>query len=78
MLKGQKLEGVKSYKKLMSLVTCPLCEQVVNESKNCPGCSQLYCQKCIEQWIETTSGKCPKCDQNISKSTIVKCDNLSR
>lgn len=33
---------------------CPICTNVVVKPKECTGCGDLFCSKCIDDWMKKT------------------------
>jgi len=40
--------------------SCVICLNVVWDPKECGECNQLFCSKCIDDWLSTPKG-CPNC-----------------
>ena len=51
----KKLEGIEKD------ITCPICQEIINDPYFCNKCQNNFCRKCIKKW-ELSNKKCPfKC-----------------
>ena len=39
---------------------CGICHMIVKDPSKCADCEDLYCQGCINEWLERSKA-CPKC-----------------
>jgi hypothetical protein len=46
------------YSKNQDFLLCKLCQDILIEPMKCSNCNNLFCKKCIDDWM-TTNGKCP-------------------
>ena len=65
------------YKTLKILLICPLCNKLLKKPLMCSACQNVYCQKCLEQYLKKKI--CPNKCQNIKFSkSITKNEMLSK
>lgn len=61
--------------------TCKICCTLVKEPKSCAECDDLFCAKCINNWL-SRNNFCPHCksapfkERNISKLTRSVLNNI--
>ena len=65
------------YITLKNLLICPLCNKLFKEPLMCSACQNVYCQKCLEQYLKKKI--CPNNCQNIEfLKSITKNEMLSK
>ena len=45
---------------------CPICTNVVVNPKECTGCGDLFCSRCIDDWMKKTRYLCQNTDHVLS------------
>lgn len=70
-------------------IRCRICLGILWEPKECKVCETCFCGKCLDQWLNSTNGKCPlKCSEeprfrdkphklirNMLSELVFKCKN---
>ena len=63
---------------LKDLVICPLCSNILIDPYLCIKCQNVYCKKCIDDWL-AKSNNCPnKCEDTNFQKSIDKYNILSK
>ncbi len=57
----------------MNKLECILCQKNYINPKMCPHCSEVYCEKCIKNYL-SEKYFCPSCDNYIIE--LVDCNRL--
>ena len=52
------------YSKNQDFLLCKLCQDILIEPKKCSNCNNLFCKKCINEWMTTNNNKCPNNCEN--------------
>ena len=57
----------------MDNFTCTICLGNVVDARMCPGCSKLFCCRCINRWLSESvhSKKCPACKRRLEMSQML-------
>ena len=57
------------YETFKDLVKCPICHCIIINPMMCMGCQNVFCKKCIDEWLKKDE-RCPsRCkNQNYQKS----------
>ena len=66
--------GFKISKEFTRFILCQICFKVSREAKECDYCNQLFCKRCIENWLQLNKN-CPCCHKDIrirGASRVVK------
>ena len=59
-------------------VLCPICTDVLIEPTMCMNCQNVYCKKCINDWIKK-SNKCPnRCENSNYQKSLAITELLSK
>ena len=70
---------------------CPICQYLLWKPRSCSSCQHLFCQKCIQTWIENTNNvnkcpfrcqsyeerRCPPYVQSLLSRLNIRCRNSS-
>jgi hypothetical protein len=70
----ESIGGFKISKEFTKFILCQICFKVTREAKECDYCNQLFCKRCIENWLQLNKN-CPCCHKDIrirGASRVVK------
>src|ERR1700722_14017344 len=67
---------------------CPICQCLLWKPRSCSSCQHLFCEKCIQMWIENTNQcpfqcesyeerRCPPYIQSLLSRLNIRCRNSS-
>ena len=56
--------GFKISKEFTRFILCQICFKVSRDAKECDYCNQLFCKRCIENWLQLNKN-CPCCHKDI-------------
>jgi hypothetical protein len=71
---------------LLNDLFCPICYGLLWKPRSCISCQNLFCNKCIQTWLNANSTTCPLCrslykDKPTSLSILthfaIRCRNIS-
>lgn len=58
--------------KLLDNLQCAICNDTVNDARLCANCSEIFCQKCIKNWLTSSAGVCPNCQSSVQYESLVR------
>ncbi|XP_053694380.1 uncharacterized protein LOC128742159 [Sabethes cyaneus] len=67
--------GVSKQEVLNELVCnlrCAQCGRFPSNAHICPKCSEMFCYKCICDWLSSTNNKCANCNAKIHREILIK------
>lgn len=56
-------------------LNCTVCHDIARTHRSCPGCRNIFCKDCVEQWFKTQRGNgqacsCPYCRKKLRFSNL--------
>ncbi len=55
-------------------LTCSICKNILVEPKQCSKCQNLFCGKCIDEWLKSNK----ECPSKCSGASIADCTIISK
>ena len=59
--------------RIISVLSCAICNKKVKENKMCPFCSKLFCKICIYSMLSEEVHRCPHCSKFLRKDQLIEC-----
>ena len=66
------------YKVFKEDINCPICLDILTEPQMCMNCQNVYCKKCIDNWLQKSS-TCPnRCQSTKFDKSLSTIEMLSK